>query len=184
MAEFCSSTSSTLDCAIKSSSTCALIVACGLYLMSNWLSSIAYKTSHPVASSLFMAFLMGWSVITHNNYCMNSEVWSKLSSCYNWNEHHLLCLRVGHPTWDSIWAHQLPIYEKLMTFNIIFLNLISWVIKYKELLRTNWHNSNTIEIKWSILLRFQKGVVFLRITLLMHWTEIISHLSSIISQNC
>ena len=50
--------------AIKSANTWALIADRGLYLMSNWLSSMVHCTRHPVAFGLFMAFLIGWSVIT------------------------------------------------------------------------------------------------------------------------
>ena len=49
---------------IKLANTWAFIIVRGLYSMSNWLSLIAHYTIHPTTSGLFIAFLIGWSVIT------------------------------------------------------------------------------------------------------------------------
>ena len=50
--------------AMKLANACAFIAILGRYFMSNWLSSIAHCTIRPAASGLFIAFLMGWSIIT------------------------------------------------------------------------------------------------------------------------
>ena len=49
---------------MKSVNTYALIANRGLYSMSNWLSLTANYTRHPATSGLFLAFLMGWSIMT------------------------------------------------------------------------------------------------------------------------
>ena len=60
---------------MKSTKAYALMAVLGWYSMSNWLSSIAHWTILPAASSLFMDFLIGWSVITRmgfaSKYCLN-----------------------------------------------------------------------------------------------------------------
>ena len=48
----------------KSTNACALIVVLGWYSMSNWLSLITHYSILPAASSLFIDFLIGWSIIT------------------------------------------------------------------------------------------------------------------------
>ena len=53
---------------INSTNSCALIVDQGLYSMLNLLSSTAYCTRRLVTSGLFIAFMIGWSIITMIGY--------------------------------------------------------------------------------------------------------------------
>ena len=61
-----------VNSAMKSAKAYALIAVLGWYSMSNWLSSIAHWTILPVASGLFMDFLMGWFVITKVGFAWGS----------------------------------------------------------------------------------------------------------------
>ena len=53
-----------VNSAMKSTSTWAFIAVRGLYSTLNWLSSTAHCTIRPAASGLFVAFLIGWFVVT------------------------------------------------------------------------------------------------------------------------
>ena len=59
-----SSCSGEVNSAMKSTSTWAFMVVQGWYSISNWLSSMAHCIIYLVASGLFIAFLIGWYVIT------------------------------------------------------------------------------------------------------------------------
>ena len=49
---------------MKSANTWAFKAIQGLYSMLNWLCSIVHCTIRPTALGLFIAFLIGWSIIT------------------------------------------------------------------------------------------------------------------------
>ena len=51
-----------VNSAIKLANAWALMAVWGRHLTSNFPNSIAHKTNHPAASSLFIAFFIGWSI--------------------------------------------------------------------------------------------------------------------------
>ena len=63
-----------VNSAMKSANTWAFIVVQGLYSMLNWLSLTAHYTIRPTASGLFIAFLIGWSVMTRIKFCLKVRV--------------------------------------------------------------------------------------------------------------